>query len=143
MSESEKKVEQTIIQTTMSQNLPVTPIVVAEDHSAPLYTIDGKVVTREEYEKHSAVGRQRILPPLPTAGPWTFDDGVMIQSAQGARIAELWVGDKPRVEVVANGKLLAAAYELLAACKEALRSGEFKDEQVVGRLRAVVRKVEG
>lgn len=58
-----------------------------------------------------------------TPGPWYFTasdaDGVMITDRRGAQIA-LWPPSGGTLENCANGRLLAAAPELLAALLDAL-----------------------
>ncbi len=52
-----------------------------------------------------------------TPGPWEFDEG-HIFSAEKQSIAQIYYDDIDEAEAEANGSLMAAAPDLLAACKD-------------------------
>lgn len=62
----------------------------------------------------------------PTPGPWEAADltgrPVNDPSVMSAKhcIATVWINDISRKQAVANARLLAASWDLLEACKEAL-----------------------
>lgn len=93
-----------------------------------------------------------------TPGPWRVTEGRRIDSGRGysTAIADVWAhgegaDDAPSTgEAEANARLLAAAPDLLEACKEAVAVANMSDEDKPtlddidwARLRAAIAKAEG
>lgn len=78
-----------------------------------------------------------------TPGPWTYREG-MISGGNKIKIAEMDQCHMPNIEHYANAALIAAAPELLEACKKAIIAIEERELTVaIAFLEAAIRKAEG
>ena len=76
-----------------------------------------------------------------TDGPWWFDEEIAEVRSQGKRIAHIRLSVDAPVEYLANGNLIAAAPDLLAACKAALRLDYFNEHNALAKqMREAVEK---
>ena len=87
-----------------------------------------------------------------TPGPWTYPGGTgnFVGGPDRLRIADLGGLERSPEERQANARLIAAAPDLLAACKSVLDSvpfasyrGDGELEECEGRLRFAILKAEG
>ena len=81
-----------------------------------------------------------------TRGPWHVGEGRLVGGPDRLFVADCSTSDRPAEEQVANMRLVAAAPELLAACKGALvyvKAVSGADWRVADLLRHIIAKAEG
>lgn len=85
-----------------------------------------------------------------TPGPWAHDSGSTLVITEEYIIADCTAAALPESEQEANARLMAAAPELLEACKDALEFIDFlmhdslvSDGETRNMLRAAIAKAEG
>jgi len=79
-----------------------------------------------------------------TPGPWRFDDKFVVWAISGRRlekVAECW--GNPRSSVRDTARLIAAAPDLLAACKAVLDDRGFSPAQAMAAVLVAIIKAEG
>ena len=92
----------------------------------------------------------------PTPGPWTYTDNgeeITIDCGEIYGAAVLWAGDSddwPHAQQLANARLIAAAPQLLEACKAFVReiaadpnAVAFFDLRIIGNANAAIAAAEG